>query len=338
MDQIAYIIGEQFLYWNPIILALAAVVAACAFVAIYLGRSGNPFAAAFAVPMAVASSIFMARFMHWYCLEVSYESLDAALSDYSNGGYALMGVFFGCILTALVLRLVRISRNLPEMLDAMALAGAAGIALGRLAGFYNTSDRGMLLENITELPLAYGTANAVTGEMEYRLATFFLQSLASAAIFAFLLLFYLVGKARRKTPDGDVCLLFFLIYGCVQVVMDSTRYDSLYLRSNGFVSAVQIVSAVGIVLAIVLFSVRLVCKGGWRYWYIALWLLIGGGLGGAGYMEYYVQRHGDQAAFAYRIMSICLLGVILITMLIRLLSLTLRKRKQRGKYLASSKT
>ena len=337
MDKIAYIIGEQFLYWNPIILALAAVVAACTFVAIYLGSSGNPFATAFAVPMSVAASIFLARVMHWYCLEVSYESFNAAVSDYSTGGYALMGVFFGCILTALVLRLLRISRNLPQMLDAMALAGAAGIALGRLSGFYNTSDRGMLLENITELPLAYGTAHAVTGEVEYRLATFFLQSISTAAIFAFLLMFYLVGKARKKTPDGDVCLLFFLIYGCVQVVMDSTRYDSLYLRSNGFVSAVQIVSAVGIVLAIVLFSVRLVRKGGWHYWYIVLWLLIGGGLGGAGYMEYYVQRHGDQAAFAYRIMTLCLAGVILVTMLIRLLSLVLKKRKRGGKYLAVAK-
>lgn len=334
MDKIAYIIGEQFLYWNPIILGLAAVVAACTFTAIYLGKSGNPFAAAFAVPMSVAASIFLARVMHWYCLEVSYESFDSAISDYSTGGFALMGVFFGCILTAALLRLLKISRNLPEMLDAMALAGAAGIAIGRLAGFYNTSDRGMLLENITELPLAYGTANAVTGEMEYRLATFFIQSIAAAAIFFFLLVFYLVGKARKKTPDGDVCLLFFLIYGCVQVVMDSTRYDSLYLRSNGFVSAVQIVSAVGIVLAIVLFSVRLCRKGGWHYWYILLWLLIGGCLGGAGYMEYYVQRHGDQAQFAYRIMSLCLLGVIAVTMLIRLLSLVLKKRKRRGKYQA----
>lgn len=337
MDKIAYIIGEQFLYWDPIILAMASVVAACTFVAIYLGRSGNAFAAAFAVPMAVAASIFLARVMHWYCLEVNYESFDAAISDLSNGGYALMGVFFGCIITAIILRLFRISRNMPEMLDAMALAGAAGIAIGRLAGFYNTSDRGLLLENITDLPLAYGTANAVTGEIEYRLATFFLQSIATGAIFIFLLLFYLVGKARKKTPDGDVCLLFFLIYGCVQVIMDSTRYDSLYMRSNGFVSAVQIVSAVGIVLAIVLFSVRLVRCGGWHYWYIVLWLLIGGGLGGAGYMEYYVQRHGDQAQYAYHIMTLCLAGVIVVTMVIRLLSLVLKKRRRGGKYLSLAK-
>ena len=29
-------------------------------------------------------------------------------------------------------------------------------------------------------------------------------------------------------------------------------------------------------------------------------------LGGAGYMEYYVQRHGDKGLFSYTIMTLCL--------------------------------
>jgi hypothetical protein len=38
-------------------------------------------------------------------------------------------------------------------------------------------------------------------------------------------------------------------------------------------------------------------------------------MGVAGYMEYYVQRHGTEAAFAYTVMSGCLIGVNLLGML-----------------------
>ena len=40
-----------------------------------------------------------------------------------------------------------------------------------------------------------------------------------------------------------------------------------------------------------------------------------GGLGCAGFMEYYVQRHGDQAAFAYSVMSAALLAVVLLVLI-----------------------
>ena len=52
-----------------------------------------------------------------------------------------------------------------------------------------------------------------------------------------------------------------------------------------------------------------------RFWQFPLWILMLGGLGCAGYMEYYVQRHGDQAAFAYSIMSAALLAVVLLVLL-----------------------
>jgi hypothetical protein len=186
----------------------------------------------------------------------------------------------------------------------------------------------MSLKEITELPLAYPVTNAVTGAQEYRLATFMLQSLVTAGIFVVLLLFWLLMK--RKGKRGDTFLMFSLLYGAAQAVFDSTRYDSLYLRSNGFVSLVQIVGAVSLVFAVVCFSVRLVKARGWKYWYLAFWLAIGGLLGGAGYMEYYVQRHGDQALFAYTVMSGCLIGVILLGVVIYILAVTGENKKKKS--------
>ena len=324
MDRIAFIIGETFVFWSPIILSLAALSAACVFLALYLGKGGGVVGGFAAVPLSVVLSMVLGRIIHWYCRTDYYESFTAAVTDYSSGGYALVGVFAGCILTACLLRLIRASKSLPHMLDCMSLAGAVGICAGRMSHMFGVLDHGDVLEGITQLPIAHGVANTVSGELEYRLATFMLQSIAAGVIFVILLAFWITGKRRR----GDTCLLFLLFYGVSQIVLDSTRYDSLFLRSNGFVSIVQILSAVAVVLAIVVFSVRLVQNMGWRYWFLALWIPILGLLGGAGYMEYYVQRHGNEAAFAYSVMSACLLLVIVFALVIRGLAVHAQKKKQ----------
>jgi len=321
MDKIAFIFGETYLYWQSLILVLGAVTAIFLFLALYIGKSGNAVGAAVTVPLALISSVLLARLLHWYCQATAYESLSAAMNDWSAGSFALMGVFAGCLLTACLLRLIGLVRNLPEMTDCMVLAGAAGIAVGRLAFLYSPSDRGMILKGITDLPLAYPVINAVTGQTEYRLATFMLQAIVTGAIFLVLLIVWLAGQKTKKLPQGDVTLRFLMAYGAAQALFDSTRYDSLFLRSNGFVSAVQILSLLAIVTVIVIFSVRLVKKQGWKPVYIAFWAAALATLGGAGYMEYYVQRHGDQALKAYSIMAVCLTGTVLLTALIRRMSL-----------------
>ena len=114
--------------------------------------------------------------------------------------------------------------------------------------------------------------------------------------------------------------------GASQVVLDSTRYDSLFFRSNGFVSVVQVLGALALVLAVILFSRRMVKARGFRAWQILLWLLIAIAIAGAGYMEYYVQRWGSKALFAYSVMSACLLFVICLTLFIRRLAVTVERR------------
>ena len=315
MDRIAFIVGDTFVYWSSIILTLATATAICFFLATYLGKSGNGVGAALTIPLALVASLVLGRLVHWYSRTDSYASFEAAMTDYTSGGYALVGVFAGCILAAVVLRILFIVRNLPELLDSLSVGGAAGIAVGRLACFFNASDRGQIIESVQELPWVYHVVNAVSGAMEYRLATFVLQAMVTGGIFLIVFLAFLIGHGSKKMKDGNVCLLFLLLYGCSQVVLDSTRYDSLFLRSNGFVSIVQILVAVAIVTTAVIFSVRMVKARKFRSWQIPMWVGMLAGLGGAGYMEYYVQRHGNEAAFAYSIMSASLLLVILLVLI-----------------------
>jgi len=310
MDRIAFIVGDTFVYWNSIVLTLAAVTAICFFLAFYLGKSANAVGAAVMVPLALAASLVLARLVHWYSRSDSYAGFEAALTDYTSGGYALVGVFAGCLLAAALLRLLYIVRDLPEILDCACIAGSAGIAVGRLSCFFTAADRGQILEGVRELPWVYPVTNVVSGAVEYRLATFLLQSMAAGVIFLILTAVFLIGHGRRKLKNGDVTLLFLLLYGASQAVLDSTRYDSLFLRSNGFVSIVQILSAAAVVLAAVVFSVRMVKARKFHGWQILLWVGMLAGLGCAGFMEYYVQRHGDRAMFAYSVMSGSLLVVI----------------------------
>lgn len=316
MDRIAFIYGEVTVYWSSIILMMAVATGVCFFWAFYLAKGNSPVSAAAAVPIAIVLSIILARFVHWYCRADSYDSLREAMTNFSTGGYALLGAFAGCFLTAALLRVLRIIPSLPGMLDSMSLAGCGAIALGRLACFYTSADRGQLLADFYGLPWAYPVLNPVSGAEEYRLATFVLQAMACGCIFVVLTVLYLQEKGNRELIPGDTTLLFLLFYGASQVILDSTRYDSLYLRSNGFISIVQILAAAALLLTVILFSVRTVKANGWKKWYLPVWIMLAAFFGGAGYMEYYVQRHGNQAAFAYRNMGGCLVGILILAMVL----------------------
>lgn len=328
MDTIAYIIDEKFIYWNSIILVLAVCAAICMFLFLFLREKKNGITAGLLVPIAVVSSIYISRAIHWYCRADAYESLKAALTTFTGGSYALMGVFAACALTAVVLRLLRIVKNLPFTFDCMTLAGGIGITVGRLACLFNTQNRGPVIESIRSLPLVYPVTNAVTGEVEWRFATFMIQSIVTGLITVTLLGYYMSHQRKAKrVRDGDTACLWLCAYGASQIVLDSTRYDSLFMRSNGFISIVQILGAVALVSTIVYFSVRMVKARGFRWWYIPIWLGYAGCVGGGGFMEYYVQRHGDKALFSYSIMTVCLVGLVAITCVVRWLAVTRERKK-----------
>lgn len=301
MNQIAAILDSLVLYRYSLILALAAGAGICFFMACcsYV-QIPSPQAAAAALA-AVVLSLPLARLVYWYGRPDSFASLHQAMTTATTEDFALAGAFAGCTLAALLLG-GRGGRR--RMLDCMSIAGCAAIALGRLGCFFTDADRGQVMTQLTGLPWAYPVANA-SGYLEYRFATFLFQ----AAVAAVLAVFLAVVFSRKKRP-GEVTVLFVLIYSASQVILDSTRYDSLYLRSNGFVSMVQILSAAALAVVLVMLCVRAVKIRGRKNWMIPLWAALVALFGGTAYMEYYVQRHGREAAFSYSIMGACLVCIV----------------------------
>jgi len=94
-----------------------------------------------------------------------------------------------------------------------------------------------------------------------------------------------------------------ILYFTSEIILDSTRYDALFLRSNGFVSLMQIFGVVIIALSFIYLSVNAVRFNGFKKWYIIVWVVYLGSLGLAGYMEYYVQRHGNLYMLSYSLMA-----------------------------------
>lgn len=301
MNQIACIYEGILIYWKSIAMALAVLTGILFFLAAYIRRSKDLTGAALLCPLAILVSLFLARLIHWYFSPDSYESLKAALSDFFHSGYALSGAFFGCLLSAVILRALNIVKNLPLALDCMSIGGCAAIAVGRLGSFFAAENRGEILADVTNLPWVYPVVNATSGEMEYRVATFLFQAVIAGVILLVLLFLYWRNVEKQKHRDGDMALLFLLLYGTSQIVLDSMRYDSLRLRSNGFISIVQVFCALALVLCMAIFTIRLRKK-----YCIVAWLVFAACMSGAAYMEYYVQRHGDQALLAYAVMCVCL--------------------------------
>ena len=134
MDSVAFLIGHYSIYWSTVIVAFAAAVGVFLFWFFYLWDEPDVVGAFCVVPLALGLGVVLARLCHWYFRQDSYRSLQEAMTDYSVGGLALMGAFAGCFLAACLAALVRRGRHFGAMLDAMSVAGAGAVSLGRQRG------------------------------------------------------------------------------------------------------------------------------------------------------------------------------------------------------------
>ena len=308
MNSVAAILDSFVLYRYSLILALASGAAVCFFMACCSYVQIPSHRSSACALAAILFSLPLSRLIYWYERPHGLPSYWLTLTSASTEVFALSGVFFGCILAALTFGGIG---NRKKILDCMCIAGCTGIALGRLGCFFTSMNRGQTMTHHTELPWAYPVITAF-GQVEYRFATFLFQ----AGIAALLGIFLAVLFFRKKTRSGELTILFLLFYCASQIILDSTRYDSLSLRSNGFVSLVQVLAAMGLMIVLTILCIRTVKTFGWKIWMVPMWSVLTALLAGVGYMEYYVQRHGREAALAYSAMGIYLVGIVLIGLLL----------------------
>ena len=331
MNKIAFIFEDYVVNWSSIIIVMAVAAAIMLCFALSAGKPGYSLPLAVSLPLSMILGCVLARVIHWYCRTDQYESFAQAFTDFSVGGFSLIGLAIGCLLAAVIVWAIGLAPNLGKLLDIMAPGAALAIALGRLSFLFNYSDRGKIFienESNRRLPIGSAVINASSGATEWRFATFFIQAIVAAVILVIVLaaFFYLSRLVLKNgnSAAGNVFFLFCIIYFATEILLDSTRYDALFMRSNGFVSLMQIFSAFMVVIPFLWLSIRSVRFNRFKLWHIILWVVYLGSLGLAGYMEYYVQRHGNLYMLSYSLMGTGL--VLSMACAIIMMATTLKKK------------
>lgn len=175
-----------------------------------------------------------------------------------NGGLAIYGGILGGILAAyLVTR--KHKENFLTLLDACAPSLALGQAIGRWGNYANMEAYGERIYDQAAqfFPIAVEISLVNSEGVEYvywHMATFFYES-----VWCFVIFLILMACRKRMGRRGDVLYWYILLYGAGRTVIEGLRDDSLMLNvAAAQVRVSQVLSAVGCLVIVVIFFVRLV--------------------------------------------------------------------------------
>lgn len=306
LTEIAVFTGNLTIYWSSILICLGIAAGLFMTLALYPMDHRHNTAVWVFFPIAVVLSVLLARLIHWYSHIEQYSSIAAAMTDYTTGGYCLQGIFIGALVAALLVRVLHLTPTAGELLDAAAPGITLCLALIRLSALFNTSCRSKIVitnEAFQKLPWAVSWQDAA-GNVEFRLATFFLEFLLLLVITVILLIYFFRHRSEELWEgypnSGNVARLGLVLVGFVEVIADSTRYDSalfhffLLKKLNPyacFIEIAQVFSAVCILLVFIRYMKISVRVNGWGWYHIAAIAVFLLALVCAGYLgEYRVQR------------------------------------------------
>ena len=190
-----------------------------------------------------------------------------------DGGYSLTGALCGLLLAAfLTARICKV--RFGTMLDVTAVPMGLLIACVRAAEGFTTLgvgryvDASALTDGAPWLFVQSKLGNTIISN----LAVYRYEAVAALLILAVMLVLFPWRKPLKKHRPGDLALIFFALYGAVQVVLESMRNDGHMML--GFVRAEQLGAVMMPVLALLIFTLRYQHIRGGR-WQVALaWLLL----------------------------------------------------------------
>jgi len=317
MNTVAFAIGSVEFYWSAIVIALGVLAWFMLSNSLFISHGGSRSAMWFVLALGSILSVLFSRFMHWYCHAEQYSGVLNELTDYSIGSYCLPGVLLGVLIAGIACKALGFTGNSGRLFDCLAPGAALGFALFKLSSLFNSSCRSKIAVNSAFLQRLPFASQISAGSSEYRFATFFVQFMLLLVLCFYLMQFFF--KRRRFptkaniTKDGNVAFMFLIWYSALELIGDSTRYDSSFVRSNGFVSLVQIVSAVTILVILIIYSVRSIKANRLKWWHFVSWLGFLASVGIVGYTEYLVQRHGNWYMGCYPAMAFGCVMMALIT-------------------------
>lgn len=216
-----------------------------------------------------------------------------------DGGYSMIGAFGGVVLAAF---LTECWTRTPHG----ALLDVLGTVLPVILMCARTMERGTGLGE--GAPVPEGWPATFTIETAYgSLHTVFLyEAIAAAVIFLIVLLWQYL--CRRRRP-GDVLLMFTLLFGCTQVVMESLREDG-HMTVHMGVSVQQVLAALLVLIALGIWTARAAKAPTCRRWWPALTAVLALMLVALAVVAEFGVDRWDSKVAAYGLMIACLIGLL----------------------------
>ncbi len=257
-------------------------------------RVGTAFGLILYLPLEILAGAGLGRFIYWYSHFESYSGLAGAFSV-PEGAFHEAGIVIGAFIAAGFCALFSGRKMYSKFVSAAASGTMLFMTLVSLIALFNDTDRGKaVIEDPEYFGLPFSILTGSGQDAVYRPAVFFWK---------FIILSVIAVISISLCIAGRKALLSYVAYFAAMAVLDSARYDASFLRSNGFVSLMQVVSGVFMILAFLYCLIRAARSRGFKFWHFLYILAFLSGLGLTGYMEYYVQRHGDLYIYCYVIMS-----------------------------------
>ncbi len=164
----------------------------------------------------------------------------------TGGGYSMMGALIGACIGAIAAAKI-MKRPPAALLDLLAPAFLLFVACERL-GEGCIDDFGISRPLVGDL--LKGSFLAIEGDYDWALATYLIEAFA-ALVLALVLLWDANKKDRRA---GNTFLLFLLLFGASQVIMESLRFDQHMHLS--FVGLQQVIAILLLAAGVIVLAVR----------------------------------------------------------------------------------
>ena len=228
MSNVALLIGDFVIYWNQIIVVLGFLAG------ILLVFALRPFSGIrwkavliWFLPAPILSFLF-SKLLYYYCSPEQFVSFTGALTGILNSHYHVAGFLLGTILSAVLIKRFHLVRHTRNLLDTTFPGVILTIAVIRLSYlFTNTFHSTLTVESPLwqRLPFAVQSTDAA-GNTSFVFAPFFISFLV---LLLTILIVTLLIRTKIKHP-GDLFFLTFSFYALSEIVLESTRYDSLKLH------------------------------------------------------------------------------------------------------------
>ena len=167
-----------------------------------------------------------------------YKNNPIAILNFRSGGLAIHGGVIAGVLVGYIFCRVR-KINFWEMADIVAPSIILGQAIGRWGNYTNKEAHG----GPTDLPWGI----MIDGERVH--PTFLYESIWNFIVFLFLLWY----SRKKSKVDGEVFLLYIMLYSLARLFIEALRTDSLMW---GHFRVAQLISITAIAIAAIIFFKR----------------------------------------------------------------------------------